>query len=65
MSFTLDLNVVFQGLLVVVLAGIGRSVWSTSVTIVKLASVLEMHMKNDDRVQTELREELHDLRKSS
>lgn len=62
MAFTLDLNLIFQTLLIAVLVGVGRSVWSTSVTIAKLAAVLEMHVKADEHVHAELREAVHDLR---
>jgi hypothetical protein len=47
MNLVLDLNVIVQGASVLVLAGVGRVVWSTSIAIAKLGEQMGQHEKQD------------------
>jgi hypothetical protein len=61
----MDVNAstVVQGVMVAVLVGVGRAVWSASISLAKLGTAFDAHTKMDEKFQGEIRDELKALRR--
>ncbi len=62
MILNLDLNVIVQGTLVLVLIGVARTVFTSSVTIAAVAADLKAHKENDSTLHAEIDKDIRELR---
>lgn len=62
MNMNIDLSTVVQGVMVLVLAGVGKAVWVASIAIAKLGTAFDAHAAQDSQRFAEVQQAIHELR---